>query len=166
MCFWGAPVTHCPFLPLTQEGGKCVPFGKKEVRRRTNAELWLDSGVDYRGLGWPEQELLGCQHQWEFGIPSLPSDHNSWCCPLKSVPPLLCSFPVVCMGGKVSQMYEVQTGEILNILMCMYWKLCNSMWEGISCNRIKFNYLRPKVVNIEQFKDQFPCFSVCSCSQN
>lgn len=35
------------------------------------------------------------------------------------------------------------------------------MWEGISCNRTKFNYLQPKVVNIEQFKDQFSSFSAC-----
>lgn len=70
------------------------------------------------------------------------------------------------MGGKITQMYEVQTGEIVNILKCVYLKLCNSMWEGISCNMIKFNYLQPKAVNIEQFKDQFPSFSVCSCSQS
>ena len=80
--------------------------------------------------------------------------------------PLLCSFPLVCMGGKVTQMYEVQPREIVNILKCVYWELCNSMWEGLSCNRIKFNYLQPKVVNIEQFKDQFPSLSICSCSQN
>lgn len=89
---------------------------------------------------------------------SLPSDYNSWCRPLKSVLPLLCSFPLACMGGKVTQIYKVQTGEIVNIMRCAYWKLCNSTWEGIACSGIKFNYLQPKVVNIEWFKDQFPFF--------
>lgn len=55
-------------------------------------------------------------------------------------------------------MYEIQTGEIVNILKCVYWKLGNSTWEGISCNRIRFNPLQPKAVNIEQFKEQFPFF--------
>jgi len=63
-------------------------------------------------------------------------------------------------------MREVQTGEIVNILKSVHQKSCNSMWEGISCNGTKFNYLQPKVVNIEQFKDQFPRFSVCSSFQS
>lgn len=64
------------------------------------------------------------------------------------------------MEGKVTQMYEAQTGKVVNILKFMYWKLCNSEWEEISCNGIKFNYLQPKVVKIERFKDQVPSFSV------
>lgn len=33
-------------------------------------------------------------------------------------------------------MYNVQTGEIVNTLLFVYWKLCNSVGEGIACNRI------------------------------
>lgn len=98
-------------------------------------------------------------------MPAQAGIHLSLPCPLIIVPGavllslcLLCSFPLVCMGGKVTWTYEIQTGEIVSILKCVYWKLGNSMWEGISCNRIKFNYLQPKVVNIEQFKEQFPFF--------
>lgn len=107
-------------------------------------------------------------------MPAQAGIHLSLPCPLIIVPGavllslrLLCSFPLVCMGGKVTWTYEIQTGEIVGILKCVYWKLGNSMWEGISCNRIKFNYLQPKVVNIEQFKEQFPLFFlVFSCFQN
>lgn len=48
--------------------------------------------------------------------------------------------------------------EIVTILKCVYWKLGNSKWERFSCNRIRFNYLQLKVVNIDQVKEQFPFF--------
>lgn len=48
----------------------------------------------------------------------------------------------------------------MNVLKCVYWKLGNSTWEGISCNRIRFNNLQHEVVSIEQFKEQFLFFSL------
>lgn len=58
-------------------------------------------------------------------------------------------------------MYSGQTGEIVNTLLFVYWKLCNSVGEGIACNGIGSTIWS----EIKRFEGQFPSSPLCSYSQ-
>lgn len=64
------------------------------------------------------------------------------------------------MRGEVTQMYSGQTGEIVNTLLFVYWKLCNSVGEGIACNGIGSTICS----EIKRFEGQFPSSLLCSYS--